>query len=280
MQRTPARQVTVAHSPDCDDAFMFYGMATRKIRSSLVSFQHVLQDIETLNRAAVESRYDMTAISFHAYPYVADKYVLTSSGSSVGDGYGPIVVAQRPLAPEELKGKTIAVPGVMTTAYLVLKLFQPDFQPRVMLFDKILDAVQEGAVDAGLLIHEGQLSYNRLGIHRVTDLGRWWKQRYGLPLPLGANAVLRSLDPDIVRECCGMLRKSIAYALENREEALSYAMQFARGLDSGLAEKFVGMYVNHHTLDCDQQVLEAAQKMLDLGHQAGVIPHRVNVEFV
>ena len=178
MDQAVPRKVVVAHSPDSDDAFMFYGMATHKIRSSLVSFEHVLEDIESLNRAAVESRYDMTAISYHAYPYVADKYVLTTAGSSVGDGYGPIVVAQHPLAPDDLQGKTIAVPGLLTTAYLVLKLFQPDFQPRVMAFDRILDAVHQGTVDAGLLIHEGQLSYDSLGIHRVVDLGKWWKQLY------------------------------------------------------------------------------------------------------
>jgi 1,4-dihydroxy-6-naphthoate synthase len=206
--------------------------------------------------------------------------VLTRSGSSVGDGYGPVVVAQRPYAIEELKGKSIAVPGLMTTAYLVLRLLQPDFQPLVVPFDKILDAVQAGEADAGLLIHEGQLSFGRLRLHRVVDLGRWWKQTYGLPLPLGANAVLRSLDPEIRRECCALLRKSIEYALSHREEALSYALQFARGLDSGLTEKFVGMYVNQYTIACDEQVVEAAQRMLDLGHEAGLIPHRVAVEFL
>ena len=173
-----------------------------------------------------------------------------------------------------------AVPGLLTTAYLILKLFQPDFEARVTPFDQIVEAVQQGAVDAGLVIHEGQISFDRLGVHRVVDLGRWWKQVYDLPLPLGANAVLRSLDPEIRRECGGMLRQSIEYALSHREEALSYAMQFARGLDSGMTEKFVGMYVNHYTLDCDHQVAEAAQKMLDLGHEAGLIPRRVHVEFV
>ncbi len=274
------RKIVVAHSPDSDDAFMFYGMATQKVRSNLVQFDHVLDDIESLNRAAVEGRYDMTAISYHAYPYVARNYLLTTAGSSVGDGYGPIVVAQRPLAPDELKGKTIAVPGVLTTAYLVLKLFQPDFEARVVAFDKILDAVRKGAVDAGLLIHEGQLSYDSLGIHRVIDLGKWWKQLYGLPLPLGANAILRSLPSGLRHECGLMLRRSIEYALAHREEALSYAMQFARGLDPRLTEKFVGMYVNHYTLECDRQVALAAQKILDMGHDAGLIPNRVEVEFV
>ncbi|HYM10062.1 MAG TPA: MqnA/MqnD/SBP family protein [Bryobacterales bacterium] len=280
MDSAVPRKIVIAHSPDSDDAFMFYGLATQKIRSALLSFQHVLGDIESLNRAAIESRYDMTAISYHAYPYVADKYVLTTAGSSVGDGYGPIVVAQRPHGPEELKGKTIAIPGTMTTAYLVLKLFQPDFRPLVVPFDKILEAVKEGSADAGLVIHEGQLSFDGVGVHRIVDLGRWWKQTYDLPLPLGANAILRSLDAAVSRECCLMLRKSIEYALANREEALSYAMQFARGLDTGRTEKFVGMYVNHYTLECGQPVAQAAQKMLDLGHDAGLIPNRVNVEFV
>ena len=280
MDHPVPRKIVVAHSPDSDDAFMFYGMATQKIRSPLVSFQHVLEDIETLNHAAAESRYDMTAISYHAYPYVADNYVLTTAGSSVGDGYGPIIVAQRPFTPEELRSKTVAVPGVRTTAYLVLKLFQPDFQPLVIPFDRILQAVQDGEADAGLLIHEGQISFDQLGVHRVLDLGRWWKQTYGLPLPLGANAILRSLDSDIRQECCLMLRRSIDYALSHREEALSYAMQFARGLDSGLTEKFVGMYVNHFTLDGGALVVEAAQKMLDLGYEAGLIPCHVSVEFV
>jgi 1,4-dihydroxy-6-naphthoate synthase len=280
MAPTASRKIVIAHSPDSDDAFMFYGLATQKIRSSRINFQHVLEDIESLNRAAVESRYDMTAISYHAYPYVADKYVLTTAGSSVGDGYGPIVVAQRNYAPEELKGKTIAIPGAMTTAYLVLKLFQPDFRPLVVPFDKISDYVRDGRAQAGLVIHEGQVNFDRLGVHRVVDLGRWWKQLHGLPLPLGANAIRRSLDSEIRRECGAMLRKSIEYSLAHREEALSYALQFARGLDAGLAEKFVGMYVNHYTLDAGRPVAEAAQKMLDLGAEAGLIPHRVQVEFV
>ncbi len=279
MDQPVLRKIAVAHSPDSDDAFMFYGLATQKIRSPLVSFQHVLDDIESLNRAAIEGRYDMTAISYHAYPYVAENYVLTRAGSSVGDGYGPIVVAQRPQTPEELKGKRIAIPGTMTTAYLVLKLFQPDFQALVTPFDKIVSAVQEGSADAGLVIHEGQISFDRLGVHRVVDLGRWWKQQYGLPLPLGANAVLRSLQSDIRQECNVMLRKSIEYALAHREEALSYAMQFARGLDSGLTEKFVGMYVNDYTLDGGSSVAEAAQKLLDLGYEAGLISRHVRLEF-
>jgi 1,4-dihydroxy-6-naphthoate synthase len=272
-------EIVSAHSPDSDDAFMFYGLATRKVRSSKVAFRHVLEDIETLNRKAMLGTYELSAISYHAYPYVADKYVLMASGSSVGDGYGPLVVAPRPMDVEELKGKRIAVPGTMTTAFLALKLFQPDFEPVVVPFDKILDAVRERSADAGLIIHEAQLTFDRDGLHRVVDLGRWFKGAHGLPLPLGGNVLLRSLDEEIRRECCRLMRESIQYALDNRDEALSYALQFARDMDPRLAEKFVGMYVNHHTLDAGEEIHRAAQKLLDLGFEAGLIPRRVEVEF-
>jgi 1,4-dihydroxy-6-naphthoate synthase len=245
-----------------------------------VVFNHLLSDIQTLNQKAREGAYELTAISYHAYPYVADKYALMASGSSVGDNYGPLVAARAPLRPGELKGKRIAVPGLLTTAYLTMKLFEPDFEPVILPFDKILDAVREGLVDAGLVIHEGQLTYQRSGFHKVIDLGVWWKEKHGLPLPLGANAIRRDLDPAIMSECCRMMRESIAYSLENREQALEYAMQFARDLDRGLADKFVGMYVNHYTVDCGELVPQAAQKLLDLGHEAGLIPHRVQLEFV
>jgi 1,4-dihydroxy-6-naphthoate synthase len=246
---------------------MFYGLATRKVRSAKVSFKHVLEDIET-------------AISYHAYPAVADKYVLMASGSSIGDGYGPLVIALRPMDPEELKGKRIAVPGTLTTAYLAARLFQPDFEAVVTPFDKITAAVRERAVDAGIIIHEAQLTFDREGFHRIADLGRWFKSSYGLPLPLGANALLRSLDPEIKSECCRLMRESIQYALDNRDEALEYALQFARDMDPALAEKFVGMYVNHYTLDAGDVVPRAAQKLFDLGYEAGLIPNRVEVEFV
>ncbi len=259
---------------------MFYGLATRKVRSTLVNFRHVLSDIETLNRKATEGVYELSAISYHAYPYCADKYVLMASGSSIGDGYGPMVVAQKPMESRELKGKRIAVPGLLTTAYLCLKIFEQDFEPVVTPFDQILDAVQNHSADAGLIIHEAQLTYNRSGFHRVLDLGKWFKQEYGLPLPLGGNVLLRSLAPDVKSECTRMMRDSIKYALENHDEALQYAMQFARDLDRGLAEKFVGMYVNHYTVDCGEVVPKAAQKLLDLGYEAGLIPNRVEVEFV
>jgi 1,4-dihydroxy-6-naphthoate synthase len=274
------QEIVSAHSPDSDDAFMFYGLATRKIRSPKVTFRHVLEDIESLNRKAVEGLYDLTAISYHAYPYVADKYVLMASGSSIGDGYGPMLIAAHPMELEDIKGKRIAVPGKLTSAYLALKIIEADFEPVVTPFDKIPEAVEEGAAELGLIIHEAQLTYSRKGFHKVLDLGRWWKAKYDLPLPLGGNVLLRSLSPEIQSECCRMMRESIQYALDNREEALSYALQFARDLDARLADKFVGMYVNHYTLDCGDVIPVAAQKLLDLGYEAGLIPHRVSVEFV
>jgi 1,4-dihydroxy-6-naphthoate synthase len=272
-------EIVSAHSPDSDDAFMFYGLATKKVRSPMVSFRHVLADIETLNRSAMQGVYELSAISYHAYPYIADKYVLMASGSSIGDGYGPMIVATRPMEPEELKGKRIAIPGTMTTAYLAMKLFQPDFEAVATPFDKITAAVRERSVDAGLIIHEAQLTFDKEGLHRILDLGRWFKSRWDLPLPLGANALLRSLDPEIKSECCRMMRESIQYALDNRDEALQYALQFARDMEPRLAEKFVGMYVNHYTLDAGDVVPKAAQKLLDMGFEAGLIPMRVQVEF-
>jgi 1,4-dihydroxy-6-naphthoate synthase len=259
---------------------MFYALATRKVRSQLVNFRHQLEDIESLNRKATEGVYELTAISYHAYPYVADKYVLMASGSSVGDGYGPMLIGMSPINSDDIKGKRIAVPGKMTTAFLALKLIQPDFEPIVTPFDQIPAAVQSRAVDLGLVIHEAQLTYSRSGFHLVLDLGRWWKNQYGLPLPLGANALRRDLAPEIQSECCRMMRESIQHALDHREEALDYAMQFARDMDTPMAEKFVGMYVNHHTVDCGAEVPAAAQKLLDMGHEAGLIPNRVAVEFV
>ncbi|MBK9170056.1 MAG: ABC transporter substrate-binding protein [Bryobacterales bacterium] len=275
----PSREIVSAHSPDSDDAFMFYGLATRKVRSATITFRHVLEDIETLNRKAMEGAYELTAISYHAYPHVADKYVLMASGSSVGDGYGPMVVATRPMELADLKGKKIAIPGTLTTAYLAFKLIEPDFTPVAVPFDKVLDAVRERSADAGLIIHEAQLTYAKGGFHRVLDLGRWWKTEYDLPLPLGANALLRSLDGETRAECCRMMRESIQYALDNHDEALAYAMQFARDMDTRLAEKFVGMYVNHYTVDCGELVPKAAQMLLDKGYEAGLIPRRVELEF-
>ena len=273
-------EIVCAHSPDSDDAYMFYALATKKIRSRLVNFRHVLEDIETLNRKATQGVYELTAISYHAYPYVADKYYLMASGSSVGDGYGPMVVTSRPMAAEDLKGKKIAIPGTMTTAYLALKLFQPDFEQVVVPFDKILEAVSDHEVDGGLVIHEGQLTYGRGGLYNVLDLGRWFKQKFGLPLPLGGNALRKDLGAEVQTECCKLMRESIQYALDHSDEALNYAMQFARDLEAPLAEQFVGMYVNRHTLDGGEIVPRAAQKLLDLGFEAGIIPSKITVEVI
>ncbi len=272
--------IVCAHSPDSDDAYMFYALATRKIRSDLVEFHHELSDIETLNKKAREGVFELTAVSYHAYPYIADKYTLMAAGSSIGDDYGPMVVATKPMTVDELKGKRIAIPGRLTTSYLTLKLMQPDFIAVDTPFDQILDAVKDGKADAGLIIHEAQLTYSKAGFHNVIDLGKWFKAKYGMPLPLGANALRRDLAPDIARECCRLMRESIQYALDHREEALNYAMQFARDMEPALAEKFVGMYVNHYTVDCGEIIPKAAQKLLDLGFEAGLIPHRVELEFV
>jgi 1,4-dihydroxy-6-naphthoate synthase len=280
MTTSVATEIVCAHSPDSDDAYMFYALATGKVRSSLVTFRHVLDDIQTLNQKARAGEYELTAVSYHAYPMIADKYKLMASGSSVGDGYGPLVVSLTPMTMEQLKGKRIAVPGKLTTAYLTLRLMEPDFQAVEVPFDKILDAVQDGRAEAGLVIHEAQLTYSHSGFHKVVDLGEWWKGRFNLPLPLGANVLRRDLSPEIGTECCRMMSESIQYALDHREEALAYAMQFARDMDPALAEKFVGMYVNHHTVDCGKDVPVAAQLLLDMGFDAGIIPHRITVEFV
>lgn len=280
MSSSTSLEITCAHSPDSDDAFMFYGLATKKVQSRLVNFRHVLEDIESLNQKAKQGLYELTAISYHAYPYVADKYVLMASGSSVGDGYGPMVVSSRRMQPAELKGKRIAVPGTMTTAYLAAKLFEPDFQPVVIAFDKILDAVKNHEVDAGLVIHEGQLTYAHGGLHNIVDLGKWFKAKYQLPLPLGANALRRNLPVEVQSECSRLMKESIQYSLDHREEALNYAMHFARDLEPALADQFVGMYVNEHTLDGGDVVFRAAQKLLDLGYEAGLIPHKITIEVV
>lgn len=280
MSSSTPLEITCAHSPDSDDAFMFYGLATKKIRSRLVTFRHVLEDIESLNRKATQGLYELTAISYHAYPYVADKYALMASGSSVGDGYGPMLVSSRHMSTDDIRGKRIAVPGTMTTAFLALKLFQPDFEHVVTPFDHILEAVKDHAVDAGLVIHEGQLTYGHGGLHNVVDLGKWFKGKYQLPLPLGANALRRNLPADVQAECSRLMRESIQYSLEHREEALNYAMQFARDLEPALAEQFVGMYVNEHTVDGGELIQRAAQKLLDLGYEAGLIPHKITVELV
>ncbi len=273
------REITVAHSPDSDDAFMFYGLATNKVRVPGLRFTHTLCDIESLNRKAMEGVYDVTAISFHAYPYIQDHYALLPSGGSVGDGYGPMVVAQRAYSVSDVKQKRIAVPGTLTTAYLVLKLFAPGIDTDVVPFDQIIPQVLDGRHEAGLIIHEGQLTYDKSGLHRIVDLGKWWQKVTGLPLPLGGNAIRRSLGPGLMSSVASALRESIQYALDHREEALAYAMQFARDLDPQLADKFVGMYVNERTLDYGADGREAVRRLLDMGHKAGIIPQESRVDF-
>jgi len=276
---SPIHEITVAHSPDSDDAFMFYGLATNKVRRPGLRFAHTLCDIETLNRKAMEGVYDVTAISFHAYPYIQDHYALLPSGGSVGDGYGPMIVAQRAYSMADIKRKRIAVPGTLTTAYLVLNLFAPGIETEVVPFDQILPQVLEGKYEAGLIIHEGQLTYDKSGLHRVVDLGKWWQKVTGLPLPLGGNAIRRSLGLETMSKVASALRESIQYALDHREEALSYAMQFARDLDPQLADKFVGMYVNERTLDYGPDGREAVRRLLDMGHKAGIIRPQAKVDF-
>jgi 1,4-dihydroxy-6-naphthoate synthase len=276
----PVREITVAHSPDSDDAFMFYGLATKKVRVPGLRFSHTLCDIETLNRKAQDGVYDVTAISFHAYPYIQDHYALMSCGGSVGEGYGPMIVATRSFTQTEVKRKKIAVPGTLTTAYLALKLFAPGIEVEVVPFDQIIPQILEGKLEAGLIIHEGQLTYDKSGLHRVVDLGRWWQRVTGLPLPLGGNAIRRSLGSDTIAIVTQALRDSIQYAIDHREEALAYAMQFARDLDTQLADKFVGMYVNERTLDYGNDGREAVRRLLDMGHKAGIIPQTPRVEWV
>jgi 1,4-dihydroxy-6-naphthoate synthase len=281
MTRSPKKsEIKVAHSPDSDDAFMFYGMATNKVRVPGVKFTHTLSDIETLNRKALEGFYDITAISFHAYPYIQDNYALMPSGGSVGEGYGPMIVASRNISVDEIRRHRIAVPGTMTTAYLVLKLFAPEIATEVVPFDEIIPRVLEGKYEAGLIIHEGQLTFNKSGLHKVVDMGKWWREQTGLPVPLGGNVIRRDLGPELIASCCTALRDSIRYALEHREEALQYAMQFARDLDPQMADKFVGMYVNERTLDYGKDGREAIVRLLEMGHAAGIIPQKPVVDFV
>ena len=277
---TQVREITVAHSPDSDDAFMFYGLATHKIRTPGLRFTHTLCDIETLNQKAREGVYDVTAISFHAYPYVQDKYALMACGGSVGEAYGPMIVSPRPFSATEIKSKRIAVPGTLTTAYLALQLFAPGIETEVVPFDQIIPQVLEGKYEAGLIIHEGQLTYEKSGLHRVVDLGKWWHKVTGLPLPLGGNAIRRALGPELMPVVTAALKESIQYALDHREEALAYAMQFARDLDTASADKFVGMYVNDRTLDYGADGREAVRRLLDMGHKAGIIGPEAHVDWV
>jgi 1,4-dihydroxy-6-naphthoate synthase len=275
------REITIAHSPDSDDAFMFYGLATNRVQVPGLRFTHTLCDIQTLNQKAIEGAgvYDVTAISFHAYPYLQDKYALMTCGGSVGEGYGPMIVAPKAYTQDEIKKKTIAVPGKLTTAYLALKLFAPEIETEVVPFDQIIPAVMQGRYEAGLIIHEGQLTYDRSGLYRILDLGKWWLETTGLPLPLGGNAIRRSLGPELISSVSSALRDSIQYALDHRDQALAYAMQFARDLDPQLADRFVGMYVNERTLDYGPDGKEAIRRLLETGYRAGIIPIEPRVDF-
>ncbi len=275
------REIKIAHSPDSDDAFMFYGLATNKVRVPGYRFTHTLTDIETLNKMAMNDQtYDVTAVSFHAYPYIQDNYALMNCGGSVGENYGPMIVSPRAFTLDEIKRVRVAVPGTMTTAYLTLKLFAPEIETVTVPFDQIIPAVLAGEFEAGLIIHEGQLTYARDGLKKILDLGIWWTEQTGLPLPLGGNAIRRSLGPSVQKIVTDALRESIRHALEHRDEALDYAMQFARDLEPALANRFVGMYVNERTLNYGDDGRQAIELLLEKGHERGIIPFPARVEFV
>ncbi len=274
-----SEQIRIGHSPDSDDAFMFYPLANGLIPTDGFEIVQVAEDIESLNRRAVNGELEVTAISVHAYAYVAQHYALMPCGASIGDRYGPLVVSKEPMQREALAGKKIAIPGEMTTAYLTLRLCQPDFEPEVVQFDQILPYVQAGNADAGLIIHEGQLTYGRAGLHKVVDLGEWWYEETGLPLPLGANAIRRDLGTEKIRRITSLLKQSIQYSLEHREKGLAYAMNYARDMETELADRFVGMYVNDYTLDYGEKGRTGVRALMERGYQSGVIPHPVDVEF-
>lgn len=276
-----AKEIQIAHSPDSDDAFMFYGLATSKVKVPGYKFTHHLVDIETLNHRAVKDAfYDVTAISFHAYPYLQHSYALMNCGSSMGEGYGPILVSPRKFPLSDIPKLRIAVPGTLTTAYLTLKLFCPELQTTVVDFDKIIPAVAAGEFDAGLLIHEGQLTYGNDGLQKILDLGQWWRTETNLPLPLGGNAIKRSLGPEAMLITTHAVRDSIQHSLEHRDEALEYAMQFARDLDPNLANRYVGMYVNDRSIDLGEDGREAIRRILAMGYERGIIPIEPKVEFI
>ncbi len=278
---TAIRDISIAHSPDSDDAFMFYGLATNKVRVPGYRFHHTLTDIETLNHQAMTAQtYDVTAVSFHAYPYIQDNYAIMACGGSMGENYGPMIVAAKPYTVDEMRRLRIAVPGKLTSAYLALRLFAPEIETATVPFDKIIPAIQAGEFEAGLIIHEGQLTYARDGLRKIIDLGVWWRDLTGLPLPLGGNAIRRSLGGDAQLITTNALRDSIQHALDHREAALEYAMQFARDLDPASANRFVGMYVNERTLNYGDDGREAIRKFLAMGYERGIIPHNAEVDFI
>ena len=274
------QEIRIAHSPDIDDAFMFYALATEKISSGEFTFTHHLEDIDTLNQAASKGTYEVTAVSIHACAYLHEQYALLNSGASMGEGYGPVLVSRVRFPLQELPRRKVAIPGEQTSAFLALKLMQPDFQYRVTSFDQIIPAVQRGEFDAGLVIHEGQLTYRDEGLFKLLDLGEWWEGTTGLPLPLGGNVIRRDLGMPAIRRISALIQESISYAFSNTEEALAYALQFGRGLDAQLGERFVSMYVNERTLDDGEYGRTAVQLFLAQGHEAGIISHRVKVDFV
>ena len=275
-------QIRIGHSPDSDDAFMFYALAKKLIPTNGFEVVHVIEDIESLNKRALNSELEVTAISIHAYAYVSQDYALMPCGASIGDRYGPIVVSTSPIDLHDLSGKRIAIPGEMTTAYLTLQLFEPDFIPEVVPFDQILDHVKQGKSDAGLIIHEGQLTYQSQGFHKIIDLGEWWYQETDLPLPLGANVIRRDLGSETIRKITSLLKQSIQYSLSHRQEGLEYAMVYARDMesDSTLADRFVGMYVNDYTLDYGQRGRAGVHELLSRGYQSGIIKSPVEIDFV
>ena len=272
--------IHVAHSPDSDDAFMFYALASGKIDTEGLTYVHQLQDIETLNHRAMRGELEVTAVSIHAYAYLSDKYALLPHGASMGDRYGPRLVARSPMTKADLRGKRIAIPGTLTSAYLAMRIFEPDFEPVVTPFDQIEDAVLQGQADVGLLIHEGQLTYADNGLHLIQDLGEWWYGETGLPLPLGGNVVRKDLGDDLTRKISRHLHDSIAYGLEHRKAALDHSMRYARGLEREKADTFVGMYVNEWTLDYGPRGRKAVREFLQRGVDTGFITKPVNVEFV
>lgn len=273
------KTIRIAHSPDSDDAFMFYALATGKLDSGDFEFVHELHDIESLNQAALHGEYEVSAVSIHGYAYLHESYALLNAGASMGEGYGPILVSKM-AAETEIRDKVVAVPGERTSAYLALRLLEPDFRHRVIPFDEIIPAVIAERVDMGLVIHEGQLVYRNDGLKKIVDLGEWWQEETGLPLPLGGNVIRRDLGDEEIAQISGLIKQSIQYALDNREAALSYAGQFGRGLDAQKADRFVSMYVNQRTLDYGDDGRQAVQLFLDRGFEAGLIPERVVVDFV
>jgi len=273
-------KIRLAHSPDADDAFMFYGLAKNKIDTEGIEYEHVLKDIQTLNEWAKEGRMEVTAISAHAYAYVKDKYAVLTHGGSIGKNYGPMIIANQPITLESLKGKKIAIPGKMTSAYLSLKLCFPDFQEVLLNFDEIMDEVKKGTVDAGLIIHEGQLTYKEKGFYKIVDMGEWWFKKTGMVLPMGVNAIRRDLPEDVKKKVSKQLKQSIQYSLDNREAALDYALAFGRGLSRDIADKFVGMWVNERTIEMGEEGKNAIRQFLREGEKQHLIPPIGEIEFV